>query len=119
MATHGAMMLALMRGKPGRNNRAVKRDIDALNIEDVVSELSQASDEESVNEATEESARGWQTVPKKKKNRGGKGKGGNGAAGRKAAPARNNGQMLVGQVEAVAAMEARGAPPQQQQQQQQ
>ena len=77
------------------------------------------SDEDSVNEATEETARGWQTVSKKKKNRGGKGKGGNGAVGRKLAPAGNNGQILVGQVEAVAAMGARGAPPQQQQQQQQ
>ena len=39
MATQGAMMLEVMRGKPGRNNRATKRDVDARNIEDVVSEL--------------------------------------------------------------------------------
>ena len=39
MATQGAMMLELMRGKPGRNNRAVKRDTDGRNIDGVVSEL--------------------------------------------------------------------------------
>ena len=82
------------------------------------SDRSQASDEDSVNEATVESAGGWQTVAKKKKTRGGKGKGGNGAAGRKAAPAGNSGQVLVVQVDAVVAKATRGAQPQQQQQQQ-
>ena len=39
MATQGEMMVELMRGKVGRNNRAVKRDVDRLDIEEVVSEL--------------------------------------------------------------------------------
>ena len=38
MATQGAMMLELMRGKPGRNNRVVKRNIDGRDIEEVASE---------------------------------------------------------------------------------
>ena len=37
--SQGAMMLELMREKPGQNNRATKRDTDARDIEDVVLEL--------------------------------------------------------------------------------
>ena len=39
MAMQGPMMENLMRGKPGRNNRATKRDIDGRNIDEVVAEL--------------------------------------------------------------------------------
>ena len=83
------------------------------------SNRSHASGEDSVNEATVESAGEWQTVTKKKKIRGGKGKGSNGAAGQQAAHSGNNGQVLVGQVDAVVATAARVAQPQQQKQQQQ
>ena len=39
MAKQGPMMEYLMRGKPGRNNREIKRDINGHNIDEVVSEL--------------------------------------------------------------------------------
>ena len=39
MARQGAMMLELMRGLPGQNNRAVKRDVDGRNIDEVILEL--------------------------------------------------------------------------------
>ena len=39
MATQGAMMLELMRGKPCRNIRAIKRDVDGRDIKQVVLKL--------------------------------------------------------------------------------